>query len=134
MSMTDPIADLLTRIRNGVHAQLPVVGIPYSRLKEGIVTILAREGYVTSFEVRGEGIKKTIEVQIKPPEEGSGESVIHGLKRVSRPGRRVYAGAADLPNVLNGLGVAIVSTPKGLMTDHQARRAHLGGEVLCSVW
>lgn len=134
MSMTDPIADLLTRIRNGVQAHKTAVAVPYSHLKEGIVGILASEGYVASFEVQGYGAKKMIQIQIKLPQEGSGESVIHGLKRVSRPGRRVYAGATELPNVLNGLGVAIVSTPKGLMTDHQARRAHLGGEVLCSVW
>jgi len=132
--MTDPISDLLTRIRNAVQANQPVVRVPYSRLKEGIVRILASEGYVASLQVQGEGAEQMIEVQIKMPAEGSTEGVIHGLKRVSRPGRRVYAGAGDLPNVMNGLGVAIVSTPQGLMTDHQARRAHLGGEVLCSVW
>lgn len=134
MSMTDPISDLLTRIRNAVQANQPVVRVPYSRLKEGIVRILASEGYVASLLVQGDGAEQLIEIQIKMPVEGSSESAIHGLKRVSRPGRRVYAGSDELPNVMNGLGVAIVSTPKGLMTDHQARRAHLGGEVLCSVW
>ncbi len=134
MSMTDPIADLLTRIRNAVQANHPVVRVPYSRLKEEIARILETEGYVGAFQVQGEATKRVIEIQIKLPAEGSSESVIHGLKRVSRPGRRVYAGAGELPKVMNGLGVAIVSTPKGLMTDHQARRAHLGGEVLCSVW
>ncbi|RMF84073.1 MAG: 30S ribosomal protein S8 [Nitrospirae bacterium] len=134
MSMTDPIADLLTRIRNAVRANHETVRVPHSRLKEGIVRILEAEGYIAAFAVSGEGAKREIEITLKPSEVETGENPIHGLERVSRPGRRVYAGVAELPRVLNGLGIAIVSTSKGLMTDRQARRAHLGGEVVCNVW
>jgi len=131
MVMTDPIADLLTRIRNAIQAEHATAHVPHSSLKERVLQIMEREGYIAGFDVSHEGNKATLEVHLK---RGAGKSAVHGLKRVSTPGRRVYASAADLPRVLNGLGVAIISTPKGLMTDREARRAHLGGEVLCNVW
>jgi len=131
MVMTDPIADLLTRIRNAIQAEHVTALVPYSDLKARLLQIMEREGYIAGFEVSREGKKATLEVHLK---QGGGESAVRGLKRVSTPGRRVYASAADLPRVLNGLGVAIISTPQGLMTDREARRAHIGGEVLCNVW
>jgi len=132
MVMTDPIADLLTRIRNAIQAEHVTALVPYSDLKARLLQIMQREGYIAGFEVSHEGKKATLEVHLK--QGGGGESAVRGLKRVSTPGRRVYASAADLPRVLNGLGVAIISTPQGLMTDREARRAHIGGEVLCNVW
>jgi small subunit ribosomal protein S8 len=131
MVMTDPIADLLTRIRNAIQAEHATAIVPHSSLKERVLQILEREGYISGFDVSREGNKATLEVHLK---RGGGGSAVRGLKRVSTPGRRVYASAADVPRVLDGLGVAIISTPKGLMTDREARRAHLGGEVLCNVW
>jgi len=132
MVMTDPIADLLTRIRNAIQAEHATAHIPHSSLKERVLQIMEREGYIAGFAVAREGNKSTLEVHLKRG--GDGGSAVRGLKRVSTPGRRVYASAADLPRVLNGLGVAIISTPQGLMTDREARRAHIGGEVLCNVW
>ena len=132
MSMTDPIADMLARIRNASTAFHDEVEIPASKIKENIARILADEGYVDGFEVaNGEG-HPTIRIQLRYTEER--ERVISGIRRISKPGRRVYRGASDLPRVLGGLGVAIVSTSQGVMTDKQARQARVGGEILAYVW
>ena len=130
--MTDPIADMLTRIRNAITAKHDNVSIPYSQLKEEIAKILVNEGYIKEFKVEGEGIAKTIEVELKYG--AKGERVITGIQRVSKPGLRIYATCDKLPKVLGGLGVAIISTPKGIMTDREARKARHGGEVLAYVW
>jgi small subunit ribosomal protein S8 len=130
--MTDPIADMLTRIRNANVAMKDEVEIPASRLKEEMARLLAREGYVTGYRVEGEVPKRRLVVEMKYGPDR--ERTISGLKRVSRPGRRVYADRDHLPRVLGGLGVAILSTSQGLMTDRQAARRRIGGEVLCQVW
>ena len=128
--MTDPISDMLTRIRNAGHALRPTVVIPHSRLKENIAAILKREGYVTDVAVDGEKMK-TINIKLKY--QGK-KSVIEGLRRISRPGLRHYVGATKIPRVRGGLGVAVISTSEGVMTDVQARKKNLGGELLCYVW
>ncbi len=128
--MSDPISDMLTRIRNGGRALLPVIVLPHSRIKEGVAKILQSDGYVTDVSVEGE-TKKQIKIKLKY--EGK-KSVIEGLKRVSKPGLRKYVGATEIPRVRGGLGVAIVSTSEGLLTDAQARRKNLGGELLCHIW
>jgi small subunit ribosomal protein S8 len=128
--MSDPISDMLTRIRNGGRALLPVIELPHSRIKEGVAKILKSEGYVSEVSVEGE-TKKKIKIRLKY--EGK-KSVIEGLKRVSTPGLRKYVGATEIPRVLGGLGVAIVSTSEGLLTDAQARKKNLGGELLCHIW
>lgn len=132
MTMTDPIADMLTRIRNANTAYKDEVDMPRSKVKEEIARVLAREGYVQSFRLEGDAPKERIVIEMKYGPER--ERTISGLKRVSRPGRRVYADRDHLPRVLGGLGVAILSTSRGLMTDRQAARAGVGGEVLCYVW
>src|SRR3989338_3540977 len=124
--MTDPIADLLTRLRNAQTVKLPLVTIPYSKMKEAILKILRQEGFVTDFETVGEGIRKQLAVTLKYTDQGSG--VIETMRRVSRPGRRVYLGSDAMKPVRNGLGLAIVSTSKGVMTDQKARSQKLGGE------
>ena len=133
MSMTDPIADMLTRIRNGLRAEHDTVVIPASKMKVEIARILKQEGYINGYTVEGETAKeKTITVELKyGPDK---EHVIIGLKRISKPGLRVYAKGENVPRVLNGLGIAIISTSKGLMTDRDARKANLGGEVVAYVW
>lgn len=128
--MSDPIADLLTRIRNAAHAGLPEVEAPYSRLKENLAAILKREGYIKDFTVAGQTVK-TIKLYLKY--EGR-QPVVEGLQRVSKPGRRVYTTATAAPRVRGGLGIAVLSTSKGLMTDAEARKNRLGGEILCYVW
>jgi small subunit ribosomal protein S8 len=128
--MSDPISDMLTRIRNGGRALLPVIILPHSRIKEGVAKILKSEGYVLEVAVEGD-TKKKIKIHLKY--EGK-KSVIEGLKRVSKPGLRKYVGATEIPRVRGGLGVAIVSTSEGLLTDSQARRKNLGGELLCHIW
>jgi small subunit ribosomal protein S8 len=128
--MTDPIADLLTRIRNANRALLPGLEVPHSRLKEGIARILHREGYLAECAVEGAKPKK---LRLKLKYHGR-QGVIAGLRRVSRPGLRRYAGADEIPRVLGGLGVAVVSTSRGVMTGVEARKQRLGGEVLCYVW
>jgi small subunit ribosomal protein S8 len=128
--MSDPISDMLTRIRNGGRALLPVIELPHSRIKESVAKILKSEGYVSEVSVEGE-TKKKIKIRLKY--EGK-KSVIEGLKRVSTPGLRKYVGATEIPRVLGGLGVAIVSTSEGLLTDAQARKKNLGGELLCHIW
>lgn len=128
--MTDPIADFLTRIRNANRALLPAIEMPYSRMKEGIARIFQREGYLAECAVEGAKLKK---LRLKLKYNGR-QGVIAGLRRVSRPGLRRYAGADELPRVLGGLGVAVVSTSRGVMTGVEARRQKLGGEVLCFIW
>jgi small subunit ribosomal protein S8 len=132
MTMTDPVADMLTRIRNANTAFKDEVEIPRSRVKEEIARVLAREGYVQSFRIAGDPPRERIVVEMKYGPDR--ERTISGLKRVSRPGRRVYAEHDHLPRVLGGLGVAILSTSQGLLTDRQASRRKVGGEVLCYVW
>ncbi len=130
--MTDPIADMLTRVRNANTAYKDEVELPASRLKEEIARVLQREGYVLGYRIEGEDPKRQLVVEMKYGPER--ERTISGIKRVSRPGRRVYANRDRLPRVMGGLGVAILSTSQGLMTDKQAARAGIGGEVLCHVW
>lgn len=130
MSMTDPIADLLTRIRNAQKARKETVNIPVSRLKLAIVEVLKQEGYIDSFETEGEGVHRFIKVALKYH---LNAPVIERIERVSRPGLRVYAGSTEVPSVQGGLGVAIISTSGGVMTDRQARAQGRGGEVLCIV-
>ena len=132
MQITDPIADLLTRIRNASTAKHPSVEIPASNMKKAICQILVDEGYIKGMQVKNDTVQGTIVVTLKY--QANGEPVIAGLRRVSKPGLRVYVGADELPRVLRGLGIAIVSTSKGVMTDKKAREAHVGGEVLAFVW
>ena len=131
MNLTDPIADMLTRIRNANSAKHESVKIPYSNMKLGIANILKNEGYIKDFEIKEDGSKKDVIVALKYVD---GENVIKGLKRISKPGRRVYSGVEELPKVLGGLGIAIVSTPRGVITDKECRKHSVGGEVLCYVW
>ena len=128
--MTDPIADMLTRIRNASRALLPTVEIPHSRLKESLADVLKKEGFVAEVAVEGK-IPKKIKLRLKY--EGK-KSVIEGLKRVSKPGLRKYVGGTEIPRVLGGLGVAVVSTSEGIMTGQQCRKKNIGGELLCYVW
>ena len=131
MSMSDPISDMLTRIRNAQMANKPTVAIPSSKVKVAIANVLKDEGFVEDFVVREHDKgKATLEVNLKYY---AGRPVIERIDRVSKPGLRIYKGANDIPRVMNGLGVAIVSTPKGVMTDRKARASHVGGEVLCIV-
>ncbi|MDH4050690.1 MAG: 30S ribosomal protein S8 [Rubrivivax sp.] len=130
MSMSDPIADMLTRIRNAQSVEKAVVTMPSSKLKVAIAQVLKDEGYIDNFVVRDNSGKSELEVALKYY---SGRPVIERIERVSRPGLRVYKGRNDIPQVMNGLGVAIVTTPKGVMTDRKARQTGLGGEVLCYV-
>ena len=132
MQITDPIADMLTRIRNANTAKHEKVDVPASNLKKAIAQILLDEGYIKSYEVVEDGTQGVIRITLKYL--SSKENVISGLRRVSKPGLRVYAGADELPKVLKGLGVAIISTSKGVMTDKAARANHVGGEVLAFVW
>jgi small subunit ribosomal protein S8 len=128
--MNDPISDLLTRIRNANRALLPAVEVPHSKIKESIVGILKREGYIADFAVEGK-LPRMIKVRLKY--QGK-KSIIEGLSRVSTPGLRRYVGATEIPRVRGGLGVAVVSTSEGLLTDVQARRKKIGGELICYVW
>ncbi|HEX2030768.1 MAG TPA: 30S ribosomal protein S8 [Actinomycetota bacterium] len=132
MTMTDPIADMLARLRNANTAYKDTVEMPASRLKEEIARVLSREGFVKGYRVEGDPPKQRIVVEMKYGPER--ERTISGLKRVSRPGRRVYADRGSLPRVQGGLGVAILSTSQGLLTDRQAARRGIGGEVICHVW
>lgn len=130
MSMSDPIADMLTRIRNAQGVEKAVVTMPSSKLKVAIAQVLKDEGYIDDFAVRDNGGKSELEVALKYY---SGRPVIERIERVSRPGLRIYKGRHEIPEVMNGLGVAIVTTPKGVMTDRKARQTGVGGEVLCYV-
>ena len=132
MHITDPIADMLTRIRNASNAKHETVDVPASNMKKSIAQILLDEGYIKSFQVIDDGTQGIIRITLKYL--AGKEKAIQGLRRVSKPGLRVYAGADELPRVLRGLGIAIISTSKGVMTDKAARAAHVGGEVLAFVW
>ncbi|MBQ9785934.1 MAG: 30S ribosomal protein S8 [Clostridia bacterium] len=131
MVSTDVISDMLTRIRNAINAKHITVDVPVSKMKVSIAQILKDEGYIANFEVIGEGVEQNIHITLKNDNAGY---VISGLKRISKPGLRIYADANNLPKVLNGLGIAIISTNKGIMTDKQARAQRVGGEVLAYVW
>lgn len=132
MVMTDPIADMLTRIRNANQMRHAVVNIPQSKMKEQIANILKDEGFIKNVEIVTEGQFASLRLHLKYS--ATNQRVITGLKRISKPGLRVYANAEELPKVLNGLGIAIISTSQGVMTDKQARRAKVGGEVVAYVW
>ena len=130
MSMSDPIADMLTRIRNAQSVEKAVVTMPSSKLKVAIAQVLRDEGYIDDFNVKTDGSRTELEISLKYY---AGRPVIERIERVSRPGLRIYKGRHDIPSVMNGLGVAIVTTPKGVMTDRKARASGIGGEVLCYV-
>ena len=132
MSMSDPLGDMITRIRNGQQARKSVIGVLYSRLHERVCEVLVEEGYIRAYKtVEQDNNKKIIEVELKYAE---GQAVIREIGRVSRPGCRVYTGAKDMKRFYNGLGILVVSTPQGVMADHKARDANIGGEVLCQVF
>ena len=124
----DPIADMLTRMRNALNAKHANVSIPVSKTKMAIAELLLNEGYIAAYKVEGEGIKSNIVIEFKD------NKVIQGLRRISKPGLRIYAGVDELPKVINGLGIAIISTNKGIITDREARKLGVGGEVLAYVW
>ena len=128
MIVTDPIADMLTRMRNALQAKHKSVSVPASKTKLAIAEVLLKEGYIASYKAEGEGINANIVIDFK------NEKVLNGLRRISKPGLRIYASCNELPQVINGLGIAIVSTNKGIMTDRDARTQNLGGEVLAFVW
>ncbi|HEY3942965.1 MAG TPA: 30S ribosomal protein S8 [Acidimicrobiales bacterium] len=134
MTMTDPIADMLTRIRNANSAQFETVKMPGSKLKEALASILEREGFIAGYRVAKDPVRpgSTLEITMKYAQDRT--RTIGGIRRVSKPGLRIYAQAERIPRVLGGIGVAVVSTSHGLMTDREARKRHLGGEVLCYVW
>ncbi len=133
MTMSDPIADMLTRIRNANTAKHDTVDVPASKMKIAIAEILLNEGYIKSYEIEEAGSFKNIHITLKYGKDKN-EKIITGLKRISKPGLRVYANAAELPKVLGGLGIAIVSTNKGILTDKEARKHNVGGEVIAFVW
>ena len=133
MTMSDPIADMLTRIRNANTAKHDTVDVPASKMKIAIADILLNEGYITKYDIVEDGNFKTIRITLKYGADKN-EKVISGLKRISKPGLRVYASAEELPRVLGGLGTAIISTNQGVITDKEARKLQIGGEVLCFVW
>lgn len=129
--MTDPIADMLTRIRNANSKGHNTVAMNSSKMKVSIAEVMQKEGFIKEFQVEGEGAKRTLEMKLKYSED---KKVINGIKRISKPGLRVYCGKEDIPRVLGGLGIAILSTPKGVMAGKHARKLGVGGEVLCFVW
>ena len=132
MNMTDPIADMLTRIRNALVQKHDVVSMPVSKEKKAIAKILKEEGFITDYAIEGDGQFKELTITLKYTEDK--QRVISGLRRISKPGLRVYAHADELPRVLNGLGIAIISTSNGVMKDREARKQHVGGEVLAYIW
>lgn len=132
MSMTDPVADMLARIRNANIVRRHQVDIPGSRLKRAIAQVLREEGFIESYQWLEDGVRRTIRLNLKYAPDRT--RVITGLRRISRPGLRVYAGRAEVPRVLGGLGIAVLSTSRGVMTDKRARREGIGGEVLCYIW
>ena len=131
MNLTDPIADMLTRIRNAVKAKHTTVDVPYSKVKAEISNILLKEGFIADMELVENGVHKNIRITLKYKDS---KSVIQGLKRISKPGLRIYAEKEELPRVLNGLGIAIISTSKGIITDKEARKQNVGGEVMAYIW
>lgn len=132
MNITDPIADMLTRIRNASNAKFKTVDVPASKVKRSIAETLVEEGYIKSFEEIEDGVQGILRITLKYDEKG--KKVISGLKRISKPGLRIYASKDELPRVLNGLGIALISTSKGIVTDRKARELGLGGEVLAYIW
>ena len=132
MNMTDPIADMLTRVRNAIQARHPKVDVPASKLKAEIARILKEEGYIANFKVADEEGKRTIKIYLKYSDDN--EPVISRIERVSRPGRRVYVGQREIPRVLGGMGINILTTPRGVMTGRDAHKERVGGEILCEVW
>ena len=133
MTMSDPIADMLTRIRNANTAKHDTVDVPSSKMKLAIADILLKEGYIAKYDVLKDGAFKTIRITLKYGADKN-EKIITGLKRISKPGLRIYAGSQEIPRVLGGLGIAILSTNQGVITDKEARKLHVGGEVLAFVW
>lgn len=132
MSMSDPMADMLTRIRNGVMAHFDSIEMPLSKLKVGVAKVLKEEGYINDYQVLDEGVQGTLKIDLKyGPNQ---EKVITGIKRISKPGLRQYKKADRIPKVMSGLGVAILTTSRGIISDREARRQNIGGEVLCEVW
>lgn len=135
MSMSDPIADMLTRVRNALMRQHPSVSMPHSKAKEAIAKVMKDEGYIEDYKVLPEKPQAVLQITLKyTGDRRNHRSIITGLERVSRPGRRIYVGKNDVPWVLSGMGTAIVTTSKGVMTGQQARRLGVGGEVICKVW
>jgi small subunit ribosomal protein S8 len=132
MSMTDPIADMLTRIRNGIQSRHDRIELPASKLKVEIAKILKSEGFISNYKLTEDKVQGTLRIYLKYAD--SGESVIHGIERISRPGRRVYRNKQEIPRVLGGLGLAIISTSKGVLAGHDAVKSGVGGEVLCQIW
>ena len=132
MSMSDPLADMLTRIRNAGMVKFPTVDVPLSHLKLGVAKVLQDEGYIERFTVLKDALPGTIRIDLKYS--ANNEKVISGLRRVSKPGMRIYVKADKIPKVMSGLGIAILSTSRGIITDHQARELGVGGEILCNVW
>ena len=132
MNMTDPIADMLTRLRNAMQARHPKVDVPASKLKGEIARILKEEGYIANYKVAEEEGKRTIKIYLKYSDESA--PVISKMQRVSRPGRRVYVGSKEIPRVLGGMGINILTTPRGVMTGRNAHRNRVGGEILCEIW
>ena len=133
MTMSDPVADMLTRIRNANTAKHDTVDVPASKMKLAIADILLKEGYIAKYDVLEDGAFKTIRITLKYGTDKN-EKIITGLKRISKPGLRIYAGSQEIPRVLGGLGIAILSTNQGVITDKEARKLHVGGEVLAFVW
>ena len=133
MSMSDPIADMLTRIRNGNTAKHDTVDVPVSKIKKAIADILTNEGYIKGYELIEDGVKSTMRISLKYGKDKN-EKVITGIKKISKPGLRVFAGKDELPKVLGGLGIAIISTSQGVMTDKEARAKGIGGEVVAFIW
>lgn len=129
---TDPIADFLTRIRNALHARKDRVDIPWSRLKEAVAKVLQAEGFIGEWNVQSENQKETLRLWLKY--DAKGNPIVRGLRRISKPGRRVYVNTEQIPLVQNGLGINVLSTSRGILVDREARKSHIGGEILCSVW
>lgn len=132
MKTTDPIADMLTRVRNASQAKHPSVDVPFSKMKLALAKIMEQEGYISGHDIREEGLAKFVRLQLKYDNER--QPVVNGLRRVSRPGLRVYAGIDDIPRVLGGMGTVVISTNRGVMTGREARRRRLGGELLAEIW
>ncbi|MDA8160039.1 MAG: 30S ribosomal protein S8 [Desulfobacteraceae bacterium] len=133
MSMSDPLADMLTRIRNAVMVHLPTVDMPYSKMKAEVARILKQEGYVDDYQkIETQSAQDTLRIVLKA--NSHADKVISGIKRISKPGRRIYARHDEIPKVLSGLGISILSTSAGIITDHEARSRSVGGEILCQVW
>ncbi len=132
MAMSDPLADMLTRVRNASMVNFDSVNMPLSKLKANVAKILKDEGYISDYHIQKDGVQGVLKIDLKYDQ--ANDNVIIGLRRVSKPGRRLYVNADNIPKVMSGLGIGIVSTSKGLMTDRQARKMRVGGELLCEVW